>query len=360
MGRTRQKMHPVLKKYDDLEIVSRDLTNSPGFTLSALVHNEMHFLPAFLTHYRTLGVQRFILIDDRSTDGTAAYLNEQPDVMVLKSRRKYGDKIEAEDAQALGLPHRRLELLWRMLLVEKFALNQWSLHLDADEFLDLPEGLSIRDFTAKMDRTDGEFVWGVMIDMYPATVSDLAGMADDPVIDLSKPWYFDGQQHLRIRAGQTPKLLHAGCRARLLQKFDLNNKRSWIEAKARKFLRLPSPRYNAIRKPILLHWRSGEFFQSAHGVNGTASPHFLLPIRHYKFNGPIHDRIHRASTTGGNTGGGAEYKDLARLLSAMSERDESFLDIKSVRYTGFEDFRRTGNATGFDNLGEVNCAGRST
>jgi hypothetical protein len=353
-------MHPVRQKYDDLEIVSRDLTNSSGFTLSALVHNEMHFLPPFLTHYRRLGVQRFVFIDDRSTDGTAAYLSAQPDVMVLKSHRKYGDRIAAEDAQALGLPISRMEVMWRMLLVEKFALNQWSLHLDADEFLDLPEGLSIRGSTAKMDGTDDDFVWGVMIDMYPATVSDLAGMAGDPVIDLSKPWYFDGRQHLRIRAGRTPKMWHAGCRARLLQKFDLNQKRSWIETKARKLLRLPSPRYNAIRKPILLRWRSGQIFQSAHDVSGTASPHFLLPIRHYKFNGPIHDRIHRATTTGGNTGGGAEYKDLAGLLAEMSEKDDSFLDIKSVRYTGFEDFRRTGNATGFDNTGVINRSGRST
>jgi hypothetical protein len=353
-------MHPVLQKYDDLEIVSRDLTNASGFTLSALVHNEKHFLPPFLTHYRKLGVQRFVFIDDRSTDGTAAYLSAQPDVTLLKSHRKYGDKIEAKDAQALSLPISRMEVMWRMLLVEKFGLNQWSLHLDADEFLDLPEGLSIQDFTAKLDDTVDEFVWGAMIDMYPATVSDLAEMAGDPVIDLDKPWYFDGQQHLRIREGKTPKMRHAGSRARLLRKFDLNQKRSWIETKARKLLRLPSSRYNAIRKPVLLRWRSGQIFQSAHDVSGAASPHFLLPIRHYKFNGPIHDRIHRVTMTGGHPGGGAEYKDLARLLAAMSEKDESFLYVKSVRYTGFEDFRRTGNATGFNNMGVINRSGRST
>ncbi len=64
-------MHSTLEKYDDFAIASRDLTDTPGFTLTGLLHNEMHFLPPFLDHYRKLGVGRFIFVDDRSTDGTS-------------------------------------------------------------------------------------------------------------------------------------------------------------------------------------------------------------------------------------------------------------------------------------------------
>lgn len=341
-------MHEALGKYDDFSIVSRDLTDVSAFTLSALVHNEMHFLPPFLEHYRKLGVERFIFIDDRSTDGTAAYLDKQPDVMVLTSGRKYGDKIAAEDAEALGLPHRRLELLWRMLLTEKYALDEWSLHLDADEFLDLPEGMTISDFTAKLGDDNGRAIMAAMIDMYPATVSDLAEMADDPVIDLDKPWYFDGEEHLRLRKGKPPKTIHPGSRARLLAKHDLNRKKTWAEVRLRAVLGLPPPRYNAIRKPVLLRAQQGMRFDSAHAVSVETSAQYLLPLRHYKFNGPIHQRIHRVTTTGGNTGGGAEYKDLKRLLEVMSTKGPHFGYHKSVLYTGFEDFRRTGNALGFD------------
>ncbi|WP_339951292.1 hypothetical protein [Yoonia sp. 2307UL14-13] len=112
-------------------------------------------------------------------------------------------------------------------------------------------------------------------------------------------------------------------------------------------MRLPAPSYNAIRKPVMLRWAAGHLFDSAHGVSLKMSAKYLLPLRHYKFNGSIYDRIVRATTTGGNMSGGIAYKDMAQLLTAMSAADTHFRDRKSVRYMGFADFRRTGNADGF-------------
>ncbi len=341
-------MHPTLAKYDDLTIVSRDLTQVDGFTLSGLVHNEMHFLPAFLTHYRALGVARFIFIDDRSTDGSLAFLKDQPDVMVLHSRHRYGDQIAEEDARALGLPHQRMALVWRMLLLEKYALDQWSLHLDADEFMDLPPGLSIADFARQLGEGDVRAVWSIMLDMYPARLSDLADMREDASIDLDRDWYFDGKRHLWLRGSANPSRVYTGARARMLLKFGLNRRSSPMMQRLIRALRLPVPRYNAIRKPIMLRWAAGHRFDSAHTVSLPMSPTYLLPLRHYKFNGSIYDRIVRATTTGGNTNGGIEYQDMARLLTVMSEGDDDFRSSKSVRFTGFADFQRTGNADGFD------------
>ncbi|WP_172796235.1 glycosyltransferase family 2 protein [Loktanella sp. 5RATIMAR09] len=341
-------MHDALKKYDDFRIVSRDLTDVPGFTLSALLHNEMHFLPPFLDHYRKLGVERFVFVDDRSTDGTAEFLDAQTDVMVLKSNRNFGDNIAAVDAVALGLPHQRMDLVWRMLLVEKYALDQWSLHLDADEFLDLPDGMTIDDLTSRLGRESDRAVMAAMIDMYPATLSDLAGMADDTIIDLHKPWYFDGEGHLRLRKGKAPKMIHPGSRARLLAKHNLNRKSKWLETRLRSLLGLPIARYNAIRKPVFFHAREGMRFDSSHDVSLNYNADILLPLRHYKFNGPIHRRIAIATSSGGYPNGGREYRELSRLLHSMSRTDGDFRYRKSVLYTGFEDFRRTGNALGFD------------
>lgn len=271
------QMHTALEKYDDLVVASGNPAQLAGFTLSALVHNEMHFLAPFLNHYRRLGVARFVFIDDRSTDGTSTFLTAQSDVVVLRSQRKYGDKIGAADAAALGLPHQRLELIWRMLLLEKFGLNQWSLHLDADEFLDLPQGQTIHEFASTLDEEDGEAVWAAMIDMYPATVTDLVGMAHDEIIDLNKSWYFDGQPHLALRHAKQPRTLHPGSRARLLHKYGLNRKVSGTEHKVRQLFRLPIPRYNATRKPVLLRWQSGQRFDSAHRVSLTvACPHRVV------------------------------------------------------------------------------------
>lgn len=53
----------------------------------ALTHNEMRILPEFLAHYRRLGVDRFFLVDDHSTDGSRDYLMAQDDVTLYEPRR---------------------------------------------------------------------------------------------------------------------------------------------------------------------------------------------------------------------------------------------------------------------------------
>ena len=47
------------------------MLGSYAATVCAIVHDEMFFLPAFLAHYRRLGADRFVILDDASTDGTA-------------------------------------------------------------------------------------------------------------------------------------------------------------------------------------------------------------------------------------------------------------------------------------------------
>jgi len=341
-------MHPALAKYDDLTVVGRDLTDASGFTLTALVHDEMHFLPPFLDHYRRLGVERFVFIDDRSTDGTAEFLAVQPDVMVLQSSYRFGDKVDMVDAQALGSNGMRHHLIWRMLLLQKYARGNWSLHLDADEFLDLPPGLSISDFCQRLGKDGESHVWAVMLDLYPESLATLYAMADDKVIDFEKDWFFDGRRHLRLRANKRPKVVYAGSRARLMQAHGLNPKQDWFHRTFPWLGRQSPARFNAIRKPVLLRWADEMQLLSAHIVSGRAVKEYLLPLRHYKFNGAIAARISWALETGGYSGGSAEYKALEQLFLRMQQNDPNFIEKVSMRYAGFHDFVRTHNAEGFD------------
>lgn len=48
-----------------------------------LVHNEMAVLPELLDHYRRCGPVSFLVVEDRSTDATPAFLAAQPDVTVF-------------------------------------------------------------------------------------------------------------------------------------------------------------------------------------------------------------------------------------------------------------------------------------
>ncbi len=52
--------------------------------------NESLRLPAFLRHYRQLGVHRFFVADNASTDGTTTeYLTQQPDVHVFRTDQSF-------------------------------------------------------------------------------------------------------------------------------------------------------------------------------------------------------------------------------------------------------------------------------
>ena len=55
-----------------------------------VVYNEMFYLPAFLDHYRSLGIEQFIFIDDGSTDESFAYLASQPDTVIAQPEMRYG------------------------------------------------------------------------------------------------------------------------------------------------------------------------------------------------------------------------------------------------------------------------------
>jgi len=335
-----------LAHFDDLQVVSGNLDRPHSFTLTGLIHDEMYFLPAFLPHYRALGVDRFVFLDDRSTDGSTAFLAEQPDVVVVHSQHRFGDRIDPEQAKAAGWQHNRMDLIWRTLMVEKFCTDQWSLHLDADEFLDLPAGMDIKAVAARAEAEGAEAVWSVMIDMYPARFSDLQKMQADTVIDLDGAWYFDGRPHLKLRRNAPPRKAYTGSRARLLSQRGLNRRADWFSQTIGRHIGLGPPNYNAIRKPALLRWRAGAAFHTSHSLSLNGSTRLLLPLRHFKFNGAVSRRIEAAIADGMYPNGASEYADLARLLGAMAANDAPFIGPRSVRFTGFDDFRRAGVTIG--------------
>src|SRR5688500_9282519 len=61
--------------------------------LYAIVRNEMFFLPAFFDHYRGLGVEQFIILDDKSDDGTSEFLLSQTDCVVLTTGAAFGEQV---------------------------------------------------------------------------------------------------------------------------------------------------------------------------------------------------------------------------------------------------------------------------
>ena len=65
-------------KHDDLPLVF-------------VVRNAAAYIKSFLRYYREMGVTRFIVVDDRSDDGTAEILSGAPDVDLYSSSIRYAE-----------------------------------------------------------------------------------------------------------------------------------------------------------------------------------------------------------------------------------------------------------------------------
>lgn len=121
----------------------------------ATVRNEIVRLPYFLQHYRRLGVNHFLIVDNDSDDGTAAYLAEQPDVSLWTTSQSY----------RLA----RFGMDWLGWLQWQYGDQHWCLTVDADELLVYPdcETRDLHALTGWLDAQGLDSFGAIMLDLYP-------------------------------------------------------------------------------------------------------------------------------------------------------------------------------------------------
>lgn len=118
------------------------------------LRNEAARLPFFLDHHRRLGVDRFLFVDNGSTDGTAELLAAQPDVSLWRCSDSY-------KASRFGLD-------WVNALMMRHGSGHWCLVLDADELLTFPEAdRGLRALTGWLEGQGIDHMAALMLDLYP-------------------------------------------------------------------------------------------------------------------------------------------------------------------------------------------------
>lgn len=328
-------------------------------TVCAIVHDEMYFLPAFLAHYRRLGADRFVILDDRSTDGTAEYLAGEPDVMVVESPLRYFEEIAYDPGTRAGILETRAVRLWRDQLVQSFCDGQWAAVVDPDEFLVLPGGATLPEFTARLEAEGAEAVWGAMIDMYPGRIGDITGAAameaagtaaDMGGFDLAgsgaSPWYFDARPH--IDPGQlretpaVPRTVYPGSVARLFATWGVLGQGTLLRRIRR---RLSGYRYEGasmIHKTPLVRWRGGDRFLNCHVTSKPVSSTRAVAILHFKFTADLGRKIEYALKSGGYNQGSRSYRLYATLIDRMMQSEAAFTAKVSREYTSWKDLDEAG------------------
>jgi hypothetical protein len=115
------------------------------------LRNEILRLPYILTYYRNLGVDRFFIINNNSTDESQNFLLEQPDVHVFYTKQAYHNQ-----------PY------WIDNLLHRYGVNRWCLVVDADEIFKYPfsECINLKQLCYFLDEKKVSAVRSILLDMY--------------------------------------------------------------------------------------------------------------------------------------------------------------------------------------------------
>ena len=317
--------------------VAHGRVQSDILSVYSVVRNEMFFLPSFLEHYRGIGIRQFVFLDDRSDDGTLEYLRGQPDCVVLASPLRFGDKIEG----------RRAVHLWRTCIPQKFFADKWAICADADEFLFFPPQFKDAvQFVRYLDEIGATAVAAVMVDFYPESIAQIESHeAPRNLSDLFATYaWFDAGPYYRWPADHPrPIILHGGVRERLLKKFVISKRDIYktplqIALRRLKSIFVKDRNVGSIHKVPLVKWTAGREYLHSHTLNEPPNTDFILPIAHFKFTSFLNQKIEQALSSKAYSKGSRTYFAYAELLKAMRQGDGSFLDARSMKFSGVEDF----------------------
>lgn len=150
----------VLKVMEELQTESltrlSDAQNpSKSPVVISVIKNELDRLPEFLTHYRSLGITRFCIIDNDSTDGSREFLLEQDDVEVLFTDRPF------------FWQRKHAWITIAMMMIGRGS-KSWFVVVDADEHIvyEAAPNRKIEDVIATLERRGISRIRGCLIDMY--------------------------------------------------------------------------------------------------------------------------------------------------------------------------------------------------
>jgi hypothetical protein len=184
-------------------VVDRTADIRPGaILLFATIRNEAARLPYFLKHYRALGVDHFLIVDNDSADGSRDLLVGAPDVSLWLTAESYR-------AARYGMD-------WLNGLLMRHGSGHWCVTVDADELLVYPEH-ETRPLPALTAWMEGEGIGALgclMLELFPRGPLNAARHhpGQNPVEVLG--WYDSANYTLKRRADLGALYVQGGPRAR--------------------------------------------------------------------------------------------------------------------------------------------------
>jgi hypothetical protein len=190
-------------KARELRALRRGRIQPGQILLFSTIRNEIERIDWFLKHYRDLGVDHFLFVDNRSDDGTREVLLAQPDTSVWDTGASYR-------ASRFGLD-------WINALMLRFGRDHWCVVADADELLIYPhwESRDLRALTYWLDGQGQSVLPAMLLELYPQGPLDAQCYVPgtDPLQVLS--WFDPGNYVIRHKPLLDCLLIQGGPRARM-------------------------------------------------------------------------------------------------------------------------------------------------
>jgi hypothetical protein len=312
-------------------------------SLFSVFRDEMFFAPAFFDHYRAIGVEQFLVLDDGSTDGTREFLMAQPDCVLLASDLRYGQEITFLDAGG-GSAKQRAGIYFKMAIPRAFLDEGYVIYVDADEFLLLPPGVTgVGEVIARLAARGDACCVASIVEFFPETVAGLrAGAASVSLAELIAAYgWFQPEPVVEIDAAGFPQPVGRSKSARLFQAHGVRLRQRGLRKRLRSLF---APEYRAspqFKTPI---FRSDEatFLTGTHKCNRPAPSDLLLTIAHFVFTAQFEAKVNRALEWRSYFNGSDKYEHYARLLRALARGRGILTDAHSVCFTSTDQFVAAG------------------
>lgn len=308
----------------------------------AVVRDEAFYIRSFLDHHRRIGVEQFLVLDDRSSDGTRELLAAQPDVVVLDSPYRYGELITLHGPG--GERRLRAGIAFKTLVPQKYLRGRYAVCLDADEYLVLPQGVAT--FGGLVDvlrRNDVSSVPASLVDFFPATVAEMELPRDFPTAAsmlAAHPW-FDAVPLVGLTSAEAALVrLNENASARLFRKHRVKAVPEGMRAAPRWLNRLLPYKYpvTTVSKMPIVRWDPHVEYLNSHRTNVPPSDKVLVGLAHLKFTHDLARRVAYALESKAYVRGSRKYQWYEELLDSMRKRDPSFLGPQSRQFRTPADF----------------------
>ena len=293
-----------------------------GPVVFSVMRDEDYFLPFFFEHYRKLGVDGFLIYDDRSGAPMLDFLNAQPDCAIVRSDHAFGDSFAPKGE----IYDKRLPHVLKESVPEALLRDRWVLTVDADEFLVLPsEFRDLPHLIEALERKRRPYLTAPMVDFYGETLAARNYPRDVNPFDANR--YFDCGPYYFWHGELTPTPFNGGVRHRLLRRlFQTHPKR------VSDVYGLWDPMI-VWKAPLLKHG-AGVMRVGDHQLNIAPVPGVEGALAHFKFYPDLDAKIAMALAERQYVSGSLQYTILQAAIELMGQ--ESLVTWESCRYAGPE------------------------